>query len=200
MHSRFDNLPPDKKGYTEFVNISNKTGAELLSSKPRPDTKTADIDEVATVRKATLRASTENIQASQNNLRETFDHCVDRHINNTLLSFENGTASSSAIKNAWSIVKELGGKRTRSTIFVEGEDRLKTWENHFKNLLNADPDSRANDDVNIVNIFDTFPFIKCGNFSQEEVNTSIRQMKNGKSPGLDGLPPEFWKLKKMKKY
>ena len=24
-------------------------------------------------------------------------------------------------------------------------------------------------------------------------------MKNGKAPGLDGLPPEFWKLKKMKK-
>jgi hypothetical protein len=24
-------------------------------------------------------------------------------------------------------------------------------------------------------------------------------MKNGKAPGLDGLPPEFWKLSKVKK-
>ena len=27
-------------------------------------------------------------------------------------------------------------------IFIEGEDRLKTWENHFKNLLNVDVDAQ----------------------------------------------------------
>ena len=192
--SRFDNLPPVKKGYTEFVDIANQTGAELLPSKPRPALKTADIDQVVSARKVTLRAST-----SQNNLRETFDHCEDQRINNTLLSFEYGAATPSAIKNAWNLVKELGGKRSRSIIFVEGEDRLTTWENHFKNLLNADPDARIEDEVNIEKIFATFTCIKCGEFSQTEVDTSVRQMKNGKAPGLDGLPPEFRKLKKMKK-
>ena len=54
--SRFDNLPPVKKGYTEFVDIANQTGAELLPSKPRPAPKTADIDQVVSARKATLRA------------------------------------------------------------------------------------------------------------------------------------------------
>lgn len=144
--------------------IANQTGAELLPAKPRPAPKTADIDQVVSARKATLRASASNIQATQNNLRETFDHCEDQRINNTLLSFENGAATQSAIKNAWNLVKELGGKRTRSTIFVEGEDRLRTWENHFKNLLNADPDPRTEDEVNIEKIFDTFTSIKCDDF------------------------------------
>ena len=104
------------------------------------------------------------MQATQNNLRETFDHCEDQRINNTLLSFEYGAATPSAMKNAWNLVKELGGKRSRSTIFVEGEDRLKTWENHFKNLLNADPDARTEDEVNIEKIFATFTSIKCGRY------------------------------------
>jgi hypothetical protein len=32
-----------------------------------------------------------------------------------------------------------------------------------------------------------------------QVDAAVRQMKNGKAPGLDGLPPEFWKLSKVKK-
>ena len=48
-------------------------------------------------------------------------------------------------------------------------------------------------------MFDTFSEIKCGEFSQAEVDTAVRQMKNGKAPGLDGLPVEFWKLPKVKK-
>jgi len=28
-------------------------------------------------------------------------------------------------------------------------------------------------------------------FPQAEIDTAVSQMKNGKAPGLDGLPPEF---------
>ena len=197
--SRFDNLPPVKQVYSAFVEIANQTGADLLPSKPRPTPKTVDTDQVVSARKATLRASTTSIQAAQNNLQETFDQCEDQRINNTLLCFENGATTPSAIKNAWNLVKELAGKRSRSVIFIEGEDRLKTWENHFKNLLNADPDAHTEDNVEIEKIFDTFTTIQRGEFSQAEIDASVRQTKIGKAPGLDGLPSEFWKLKKMKK-
>ena len=47
------------------------------------------------------------------------------------------------IKNSRYLVKDLSGKRTRSVIFIEAADRLKTWENHFKNLLNVTPTTES---------------------------------------------------------
>ena len=194
--SNFYDLPAAKQVYTTFVSIANSVGAELLPPKPRRPPKTVDIDPVVTARKATLRASSRNIQSAQNNLRATFDSFEDKRINDTLRTFEN-PAAPAAIKNAWDLVKELSGKRTRSVIFIEGEDRLKTWENHFKNLLNAPPTADA--ETHIEKIYDIFSDIQSGKFSQAEIDAAVRQMKNGKAPGLDGLPPEFWKLPKVKK-
>ena len=194
--SCFNGLPPAKQDYTTFVSIANRVGSELLPSKPGPPQKSVDTDPVVTARKATLRASSRNIQSAQNNLRATFNHMEDKCINDTLQTFES-PASSAVIKNARNLVKELSGKRTRSVIFIEAEDRLKTWENHFKNLLNAPP--TAESDIHIEKIYDTFNNIRSGEFSQAEVEAAVRQMKNGKAPGLDGLPPEFWKLPKVKK-
>ena len=194
--SCFNDLPTDKQDYTAFVSIANSVGSELLPSKPRPPPKTVDTDPVVTARKATLRASTRKIQTTQNNLRATFNSLEDKRINDTLRTFEN-SASPAAIKNAWNLVKELSGKRTRSVIFIEGEDRLKTWENHFKNLLNAS--LTAESETRIDKIYDKFNDIQSGEFSQAEIDAAVRQMKNGKAPGLDGLPPEFWKLPKVKK-
>ena len=129
-------------------------------------------------------------------MRATFDSMEDNRINDTLRTFEN-PASPAAIKNAWNLVKELSGKRTHSVVFIEAKDRLKTWENHFKNLLNAPP--TAESEIHIEKIYDAFSDIHSGEFSQAEIDAAARQMKNGKAPGLDGLPPEFWKLPKVKK-
>ena len=194
--SCFNDLPPAKQDHTTFVSIADGVGSELLPSKPRPPPKSVDTDPVVTARKATLRASSRNIQSAQKYLRATFNHMEDKRINDTLWTFER-PASSAVIKNAWNLVKELSGKRTRGVIFIEAEDRLKTWENHFKNLLNALP--AAESDIHIEKIYDTFNNIQSGEFSQAEVEAAVHQMKNGKAPGLDGLPPEFWKLPKVKK-
>ena len=96
------------------------------------------------------------------------------------------------------MVKELSGKKSNSVVFIDGENRLETWKNHFKNLLNADA-NQTPDDTPIHKVFDTFPEIKRGVFSQAEIDAAVRQMKSGKAPGLDGLPAEFWKLPKIKK-
>ena len=132
----FKDLPTDKQDYTAFVLIANSVGSELLLSKPLPPSKTVDTDPVVIARKATLHALMRKIQSTQNNLCATLDSLDDKCINDTLQTFKN-PAWPAAIKNVWNLVKDLSGKRTCSIIFTEGEDRLKTWENHFKNLLNA---------------------------------------------------------------
>ena len=86
--SCFNDLPPAKQDYTTFVSIANRVGSELLPSKPCPPPKSVDTDPVVTARKATLRASSRNIQSAQNNLRATFNHMEDKRINDTLQTFE----------------------------------------------------------------------------------------------------------------
>ena len=196
ISERFNNLSPDDQVYSNFVDIANDVGTKLLPKRPQRPTQTVDCEPVVTARKATLRASTQRIQSAQKNLRKTFDSYEDKRINNILRSFET-PAAASVIKNAWDLVKTLSGKKSRSTIFIEGDDRLKTWENHFKNLLNAEVNAQA-DLPPIQKIFDTFPEIDCGDLTQDEVDAAVRILKNGKAPGLDGLPPEFWKLPDVK--
>ncbi|KAI8482843.1 hypothetical protein Bbelb_393780 [Branchiostoma belcheri] len=84
VKSRYENLPLSEQNYTSFVNIAHKTGKELLPRKPRRAQDTRDADPVVTARKATLRASTRNVQAAQVNLRKTYDRCEDRRTNETL--------------------------------------------------------------------------------------------------------------------
>ena len=194
ISERFYSLPPPKQDYSSFVSVATSVGTELLPKRPPRPTKTVDIESVVAARKATLRASTQNIQSTQKNLRKTYDSYEDKRINNILRSFET-PAAVSVIKNAWDLVKTLSGKKSRSTIFIEGDDRLKTWENHFKNLLNADVAAQP-DMPPIQKIFDTFSEINCGDLTQDEVDSAIRILKNGKAPGLDGLPPEFGSYQK----
>ena len=63
--------------------------------------------------------------------------------------------------------------------------------------MNAPP--TAESEIHIEKIYDTFSDIHSGEFSQAEIDAAACQMKNGKAPGLDGLPPEFWKLPMVKK-
>ena len=88
-------------------------------------------------------------------------------------------------------------KKEESPIFIESEDRLKAWEEHFKTLLNST--NSLNNTSKIIKVFDLFDDIPTGTFTAEKVSTAIKQTKNGKSPGLDGLSPEFWKLPRMRK-
>ena len=193
IKTQFDNLPRNQQTYSSFVKIANKIGSQLLPKRDRsPPTNSADALNVVAARKATLRASTRAIQTAQINLRNTYDRSEDTRINNILKSFEH-PASSSSVKHAWDLVKKISGKKARSVIFIEGENRLKCWETHFKNLLNSEPHNQTAPDP-IRKIFDELNEIPSGLFSKEEIVKATQQMKNGKAPGSDGLPPEFWKL------
>ncbi|XP_071958787.1 uncharacterized protein [Antedon mediterranea] len=97
----------------------------------------------------------------------------------------------------WDTINEISGRKRISQAKLKAtsqNDRLNQWKNHFKNLLGNIP--------NITNVetIELFPAqtesnIKIGPFNDEELNKALTKMKNGKSPGLDGIPPEVWKTK-----
>ena len=137
--TEFNNLPADSKDYTSFVAIANKVGSELLPPKPPAAKKTVDSAPVSNARKETLRASTRNVQSAQTRLRATYNTVEDKRITDTLRFFKKNPAAHTDTKNAW---KELSGKRTRSTIFIEGEDRLTNLERPFPKSIKCTSNSR----------------------------------------------------------
>ncbi|KAI8480349.1 hypothetical protein Bbelb_419420 [Branchiostoma belcheri] len=192
----FTQLPDHLKTYSEFVKICNKVGKEKLPRRPPRDPQPEDSTQVTTARRATLRSSTRNLQAAQAHLKQSYDKWEDERVIKTLQAFE----SDSTIDHlkAWKLVRELSGKRSGVT-FIQGEDRLNAWKNHFSKLLSSD-NPQPSSASEITQVYDINLDISCSPFTQEEVDLALKQMRLGKAPGLDGLPVELWKLPKVSEH
>jgi hypothetical protein len=86
----------------------------------------------------------------------------------------------------WKELKQLGGSNKSG---ISECIKIEDWFEHFKNLLEHETEDRnTSRDLsdNLDDILDT-------NISREEVRLAIKDLKNGKSGGLDGIIPEMLK-------
>ena len=96
------------------------------------------------------------------------------------------------------MIKELTGKNKSST-FIQGDNLLQVWKEHFQNLLSVDRNDDS-DNFDSVQQFDIRPDINTAEFSEDEITVALKAMKSDKAPGLDGLTLDVWKLQKSQKY
>ena len=90
---------------------------------------------------------------------------------------------------AWQTVNEVG--RKKSTV----KAKLKaTSQEDFENLLGNHPKVTYEP---ITRIISKQLHIKLGQFTQEELDSVLRKIKNRKAAGLDEIPPEIWKTRKF---
>ncbi|CAC5408747.1 unnamed protein product [Mytilus coruscus] len=102
------------------------------------------------------------------------------------------------IKTLYNITKTLSRRKTAKSKPVKDKDgkvlpnlneQMERWNEYFINVLNRpEPDQPvrvepAGDDLNI----------KIDNIKNYEVKKAIKSLKNGKSAGIDGIPPEAFK-------
>ena len=141
-------------------------------------------------------ASTQSVQYHQSVLRQTYDRLDDEKLNQTLSAFEKGNHNNT--REAWNLIKELTGKN-KSFTFIQGDNRLQIWKEHFQNLLSVDINDDS-DNFDCVQQFDIRPDINTAEFSEDEITVALKAMKSDKVPGLDGLTLDVWKLQKSQKY
>ena len=96
---------------------------------------------------------------------------------------------------AWQTINKVS--RRKSTVKVKlkaanQQERIKLQKQHFKNLLGNPPKVTHEP---ITRIISKQLDIKLGPFTQEELNSVLRKIKNRKAAGLDEIPPEVWKTK-----
>ena len=74
------------------------------------------------------------------------------------------------------------------------QERIKLWKQHFENLL-GNPSKITLEPI--TRIISKQVNIKLGPFTQEELDSVLRKIRNRKAAELDEIPPEVWKTRQF---
>ena len=98
---------------------------------------------------------------------------------------------------AWQTINEVSRRKSTAKAKLKAasqQERVKMWEQHFKNLLGNPPEIT---DEPITRIISKQLDVKLGPFTKEELDSVLRRIKNRKYAGLDEIPPEVWKTRQF---
>ena len=76
------------------------------------------------------------------------------------------------------------------------EEPVKLWQTHFEDLLGKPPKPTNNGNDHCKTILHKLD-IKIGPFTTNEIDITIKNIKNGKATGMDEIPSEVWKIKEL---
>ena len=90
---------------------------------------------------------------------------------------------------AWQTINEVSRRKNTAKAKLKAanqQKRIKLWKQHFENLLGNPPKITQEP---ITRIISKQLDIKLGPFTQEELDSVLRKIKNRKAAGLDEIPP-----------
>ena len=98
---------------------------------------------------------------------------------------------------AWQTINEVSRRKITAKAKLKAanqQERIKLWKQHCENLL-AYPPNVAQEPITriIIKQLD----IKLGLFTNEELDSVLKKIKNRKAAGLDEIPPEVWKTRQF---
>ena len=95
----------------------------------------------------------------------------------------------------WKTTNEVSRRKSTAKAKLKDinlQDRIHLWKQHFENLLGNPPEVTQEP---ITRIISKQLDIKLGPFTQEELDSVLRKIRNRKAAGLNEIPPEVWKTK-----
>ena len=98
---------------------------------------------------------------------------------------------------AWQTINEVSRRKNTAKTKLKAanqQERIKLWKQHFENLQ-GNPPKVAHEPI--TRIISKRLDIKLGPFTQEELDSVLRKIKNRKAAGLDEIPPEVWKTRQF---
>ena len=98
---------------------------------------------------------------------------------------------------AWQTINEVSRRKSTAKARLKAanqQERIKLWKQHFENILGNPPKVTHEP---ITRIISKQLDIKLGLFTQEELDSVLRKIKNRKAAGLDEIPPEVWKTRQF---
>ena len=98
---------------------------------------------------------------------------------------------------AWQTINRVSSRKSTVKAKLKAtnqQERIQLWKKHFNNLLRNPPKVTHEP---ITRIISKQLDIKLGLFTQEELDSVLRKIKNRKTTGLDEIPPEVWKTRQF---
>ena len=98
---------------------------------------------------------------------------------------------------AWQTINEVSRRKNTAKAKLKAanqQERIKLWKQHFENLLGNPPKITHESTTRIIS---KRLDIKLRPFTQEELDSVLRKIKNMKAAGLDEIPPEIWKTRRF---
>ena len=214
LRNRFESLqektekstPNDE--YENFVNAHREAAAKCIPTKPRTKYRVPWETLVVREKRARVKTASKNyrknptntnarkLKTAQYQLAGIYLKEQTEYIKNQRDKIRDSVEDRQS-RIAWQTINEVS--RRKSTVKAKlkaanQQERIKLWKQHFENLLGNPPKVTHEP---ITRIISKQLDIKLGPFTQEELDSVLRKIKNRKAAGLDEIPPEVWKTRQF---
>lgn len=190
----------------KFLITANKDTAEKLLPRKKRDKKllASENERVSKARELLQQASKrynteptpENktaLEDKKSNLEEAYIEANQSYIESVTASVKQAAVEGKT-STVWKAINDLTGRKKGRESQLNGrtqEERVTNWYNAFQKLL-GQPPTVTDEDEEIEQIYGELP-IRTDDFDKEELEKALKQIRNGKSSGEDGIPGEVIK-------
>ena len=192
--------------YERFVENVKEVSEEILPTlKSRKKEKYSSDHRITTAREDLIQAtlqlskdrngrSKQKYKRAKSNLRTAYEIVIEEDMEKKVTAIEN-THANSRHRESWRLINDLSGRKSAKKSQIRGgsaKERQELWLDHFKSLLGGTSQDVSAETEAIEKIFDTLD-ISEEPFSVDELRDVKKALKEGKSSGEDGIPPEIIK-------
>ena len=214
LRNRFETLQEKtEKGtpndeYENFVNAHLEAAAKCIPTKPRTKyrvpwetlairEKRAHVKTASkSYRKNPTNTNARKLKEAQYQLAGIYLKEQTEYIQNQRDKIRDSVEDKQS-RIVWQTINEVSRRKSTAKAklkAVNQQERIKLWKQHFKNLLGNPPKVTHEP---ITRFISKQLDIKLGPFTQEELDSVLRKIKNRKAAGLDEIPPEVWKTRQF---
>ena len=197
-----------KSEYENFVNAHLETTSKCiptkLKTKYRVPLETLSVRE----KRALVKTASKNYQKTPTNtnarkLKTAQDQLAGIYIKEQTEYIQNqidkirDSVEDRQSRIVWQTIYEVCRRKSTAKAKLKAanqQERKKLWKQHFENLL-GNPPKITHEPITriIIKQLDS----KLGPFTQEELDSVLRKIKNREAAGLDEIPPEVWKTRQF---
>ena len=211
LRNRFETLQEKtEKGtpndeYDNFVNAHLKAAAKCIPTKPRTNYRVpwemlVVIEKRAHVKTASKSGRKNPANTNARKLKKAQYQLARKeqteYIQNQIDKIRDSVEDRQS-RIAWQTINEVSRRKSTAKAKLKAtnqQERIKLWKQHFENLL-GNPSKVMHEPI--TRIISKQLDIKLGPFTQEELDSVLRKIKNRKAAGLDEIPPEVWKTRQF---
>ena len=214
LRNRFETLQEKtEKGtpndeYENFVNVHREAETKCIPTKPRTKyrvpcetvavgEKRAHVKTASkSYRKNPTHTNARKLKKAQYQLAGIYLKEQTEYIQNQTEKIRESVEDRQS-RIAWQTINEVSRRKSTTKAKLKTanqQERIKLWKQHFENLLGNPPKVTQEP---IARIISKQLNIKLEPFTQEELDSVLRKIKNRKAAGLDEIPPEVWKTRQF---